>query len=437
MKVLVIGGGGREHAISWKISLSPLVSHVWVAPGNAGTALEPKISNLPIQATDLMQLLEFAKEQAIDLTIVGPEAPLADGIVNLFSKEGVPCFGPTQEASQLESSKAFCKDFMATHAIPTANYAKFTQEESALHYIKDHPYPLVIKADGLAQGKGVVIAETEIEAKQAIHAMLNEHAFGDASNRIVIEEFLEGEELSYIVMVDGNHVLPLASSQDHKRRDDGDKGPNTGGMGAYSPSPLLTKALEEKVLDQVIYPTVNSLRKNKTPYTGFLYAGLMINKHGEPKVLEFNCRLGDPETQPLLMRLKSDLTQLCLLALQGKLNEAKVEWDPRPALAVVLAAGGYPLSYKKGDIIKGLPSQNKENLAAKDVKVFHAGTTMCDDNIVTSGGRVLAATALGETLQEAHELAYKQVNTISWTNSFYRQDIGHKALKKSIAKHEQ
>ncbi|MDF1796623.1 MAG: phosphoribosylamine--glycine ligase [Coxiellaceae bacterium] len=427
MKALVVGGGGREHAIAWKLAQSPNVQQVYVAPGNAGTAHEDQISNLDISATDINALLNFAKHNDITLTIVGPEAPLALGIVDQFNAAKLACFGPSQAAAQLESSKAFCKQFMQQQNIPTAAYATFDNETAAVEYLQNQQYPQVIKADGLAAGKGVVIAEDKAQAEAAVHAMLTDKQFGDAGNHIVIEDFLRGEELSYMVMVDGKNILPLASSQDHKRRDDGDQGPNTGGMGAYSPSPLLDDALEAIILKQVIEPTVNAMQANGTPYTGFLYAGLMISPEGKPVVLEFNCRLGDPETQPILMRLQSDLAELCLAATNGSLDTANTQWDPRVALDVVLCAGGYPLNYNKGDTITGLAGINNDQ-----VKVFHAGTAEKDGNVVTSGGRVLAVCALADDISCAQQLAYQAAKKIDWSERFYRHDIGYRALQQKV-----
>ncbi|MDF1760157.1 MAG: phosphoribosylamine--glycine ligase [Coxiellaceae bacterium] len=427
MKVLVVGGGGREHAIAWKLAQSPNVRDVFVAPGNAGTAHEDGISNIDITATDIAALIDFAKKNHIELTVVGPEAPLALGIVDQFQAENLACFGPSQAAAQLESSKAFCKQFMQQQQIPTAAYATFDNEAAAVEYLQNQQYPQVIKADGLAAGKGVVIAEDKAAAEAAVHAMLTDKQFGEAGNHIVIEDFLQGEELSYMVMVDGNNILPLASSQDHKRRDDGDQGPNTGGMGAYSPSPLLDDALEATILKQVIEPTVNAMQANGTPYTGFLYAGLMISPEGKPVVLEFNCRLGDPETQPILMRLQSDLAELCLAAIDGALNKVSTQWDPRVALDVVLCAGGYPFSYNKGDTISGLDTIDNDQ-----VKVFHAGTAQKDGDVVTAGGRVLAVCALGEDIIKAQQSAYQAAEKINWSERFYRHDIGYRALQQKV-----
>ena len=422
MKVLIIGQGGREHALAWKCTQSPRVNHVWVAPGNAGTALEPSMTNLDIAPTDITQLTDFAQQHAIDLTIIGPEAPLAAGIVDAFQSHGLACFGPTQAACQLESSKQFCKDFLHKHDIPTAQYACFTQVEPALAYLENHPLPVVIKADGLAAGKGVVIAENLETAQHTIRDMLTNHSFGNAGSRIVIEEFLNGEELSFIVMANGFHAIPLASSQDHKRRDDHDLGPNTGGMGAYSPSPLLTSELEHTIMETIIQPTLNGMSSLGHPYTGFLYAGLMITPSGKPMVLEFNCRLGDPETQPILMRLQSDFPTLCQDILMGKNPSMVVEWDKRSALTVVMAADGYPHNPRKGDLIDSIP---KDSL---NTKVFHAGTEYTNQQITTQGGRVLGVTALGDSLALAHQQAYSITQKIQWPGCFYRTDIGHRAL---------
>ena len=426
MNVLIVGGGGREHALAWKIAQSSLVHKVFVAPGNAGTALEPGVENIPIEADDLIALRYFALEHGVTLTIVGPEAPLVEGIVDNFQAVGLKCFGPSQAAAQLEGSKAFCKDFLTRHGIPTAAYASFTDVADASAYISTMTAPIVVKADGLAAGKGVAIAQTQAEALTAVKDMLTGNAFGEAGNRVVIEEFLVGEEASFIVMADGTHALALATSQDHKARDDGDKGPNTGGMGAYSPAPVVTADIHDRVMREVIEPTLAGMSKDGMPYTGFLYAGLMIAKDGTPKVLEFNCRFGDPETQPILMRLQSDLVQLCLAAVDGKLDQVSAEWDPRPALGVVMAAGGYPGDYRKGDPIGGLPE-----LHSDDSKVFHAGTRHHDFHIVTSGGRVLCVCALGDTVADAQRKAYEVAKKIRWKGAFYRKDIGHKAIERS------
>jgi phosphoribosylamine--glycine ligase len=426
MKVLVVGGGGREHALAWKVAQSPQVEAVFVAPGNAGTAREPRLQNVSIAADDVDGLAGFARSEGIDLTIVGPEAPLVLGLVDTFRAAGLPCFGPTQSAAQLESSKTFCKDFMARHRIPTAAYRSFTEVEAATAYIREQGAPIVVKADGLAAGKGVIVAQTEAEAIEAVRDMLAGNAFGAAGHRVVIEEFLQGEEASFIVMADGVHALAMASSQDHKARDDGDTGPNTGGMGAYSPAPVVTDAVHRRAMEEVILPTLRGMAADGRPYTGFLYAGLMVGPDGAIKVLEFNCRFGDPETQPIMIRLKSDLPALCLMALEGRLDEAEIEWDPRPALGVVMAAGGYPFDYAKGDVIEGLPAAE-----SPDVKVFHAGTALCGSDVVTAGGRVLCVTAMGDTVADAQRRAYAMVDQINWNNAFYRRDIGHKAISRA------
>ncbi|WP_334325356.1 phosphoribosylamine--glycine ligase [Gilliamella apicola] len=432
MKVLVIGNGGREHALAWKIAQSPLVSKVFVAPGNAGTALESGLENINIKATDVSGLLNFAQQEQIDLTIVGPEAPLVIGVVDSFQKAGLKIFGPTKSASQLEGSKAFTKDFLARHNIPTAQYQNFTELEPALAYIREKGAPIVIKADGLAAGKGVIVAMTLEEAEAAVNDMLAGNAFGDAGHRVVIEEFLEGEEASFIVMVDGKNVEPMATSQDHKRVGDGDTGLNTGGMGAYSPAPVVTDEVFAKIMDQVIYPTVNGMAQEGNVYVGFLYAGLMIDKEGNPKVIEFNCRFGDPETQPIMMRLQSDLVKLCLAAVDGNLDTVKSKWDPRPALGVVMAAGGYPGDYNTQDEIIGLPTES-----SSDCKVFHAGTSFEKGQVFTKGGRVLCVTALGNTVLEAQQRAYQQVNNIRWHGCFYRHDIGYRAIEREKHNHKQ
>jgi len=424
MKVLVIGGGGREHALAWKAAQSTGVETVFVAPGNAGTALEPGIKNIAVAAEDIPALLDFARNEKIDLTIVGPEVPLVAGVVDAFAEAGLRCFGPTKGAAQLEGSKAFTKDFLARHNIPTAAYGNFTEIEPAITYIKQQGAPIVVKADGLAAGKGVILAQTEDEAIAAVRDMLAGNTFGDAGHRVVIEEFLSGEEASFIVMVDGEHILPMATSQDHKARDEGDRGPNTGGMGAYSPAPVVTKAIHDRIMQDVIEPTVKGMAAEGHPFTGFLYAGVMIDAEGTPKVLEYNVRFGDPETQPIMMRLKSDLVALCNAALDGRLHEMQVEWDPRTALGVVLAAGGYPNSYRKGDVITGLPAVSNES----DSKVFHAGTAEKDGQIVTSGGRVLCAVGLGETVSEAQKQAYALADQIHWDDVFCRRDIGYRAI---------
>lgn len=432
MKVLVIGNGGREHALAWKIAQSPLVSKVFVAPGNAGTALESGLENINIKATDVSGLLNFAQQEQIDLTIVGPEAPLVIGVVDSFQKAGLKIFGPTKSASQLEGSKAFTKDFLARHNIPTAEYQNFTEVEPALAYIHEKGAPIVIKADGLAAGKGVIVAMTLEEAEAAVKNMLAGNAFGDAGHRVVIEEFLEGEEASFIVMVDGKHVEPMATSQDHKRVGDGDTGLNTGGMGAYSPAPVVTDEVFANIMNQIIYPTVNGMAQEGNVYVGFLYAGLMIDKEGNPKVIEFNCRFGDPETQPIMMRLQSDLIKLCLAAVDGKLDTVKSKWDPRPALGIVMAAGGYPGDYNTQDEIIGLPTKS-----SLDCKVFHAGTSFEKGQVFTNGGRVLCVTALGNTVLDAQQRAYQQVNNIRWHGCFYRHDIGYRAIEREKLDHRQ
>ena len=422
MQVLIIGGGGREHALAWKAAQDSRVSRVYVAPGNAGTALADKLQNIEIAATDIAALLAFAQQERIELTIVGPEAPLVAGVVDAFQAAGLACFGPRQGAAQLEGSKAFSKDFLQRHQIPTAAYASFTQVAEAVEYIKAQGAPIVVKADGLAAGKGVILAQSEAEAIAAVEDMLGANKFGDAGHRVVIEEFLYGEEASFIVMVDGEHILPLASSQDHKARDDGDTGPNTGGMGAYSPAPVVTPEIHTRIMQQVIEPTVRGMAAEGHPYTGFLYAGVMITEEGVPKVLEFNCRFGDPETQPILMRLTSSLVELCEAAVAGRLDQVSATWDPRAALGVVMAAGGYPASYNKGDAISGLDTRTA------GVEVFHAGTQLHDEQVVTAGGRVLCVTALGESVAEAQQRAYIQVKQIQWPHVYYRNDIGHRAV---------
>ncbi len=428
MKVLVVGGGGREHALAWKIAQSGRVNEVLVAPGNAGTALEPKMRNLPIAAEEVDALAAYAQEQGIELTVVGPEAPLSRGIVDKFRAAGLKCFGPTQQAAQLESSKAFAKDFLARHQISTAAYANFTEIEPAIAYIRQQGAPIVVKADGLAAGKGVILAQTEDEAIAAVKDMLSGNAFGSAGSRVVIEEFLIGEEASFIVMVDGEHVLAMASSQDHKARDDGDKGPNTGGMGAYSPAPVVTPAMHERIMQEVIYPTVRGMAADGIPYTGFLYAGVMITADGTPKVLEFNCRFGDPETQPIMVRLQSDFVDLLEAALQERLDTVSAQWDTRASLGVVLAAGGYPDAYNKGDVISGL-----DTAAQLEGKVFHAGTAEKDGQVITNGGRVLCAVGLGNSVTEAQANAYQLVKAIDWNKVYYRNDIGHRAIAREQA----
>ncbi|MEP7704759.1 phosphoribosylamine--glycine ligase [Paraglaciecola sp. 25GB23A] len=422
MNVLIIGGGGREHALGWKVAQSDKVKHVFIAPGNAGTALEAGLSNVNIAVEDIQGLVEFAQQKHIELTIVGPEVPLVLGVVDAFQAAGLAIFGPTQAAAQLEGSKAFTKDFLARHAIPSADYQNFTEVEPALAYVRGKGAPIVIKADGLAAGKGVIVAMTLAEAEDAIRDMLAGNAFGEAGSRVVIEEFLDGEEASFIVMVDGKNVLAFATSQDHKRVGNGDSGPNTGGMGAYSPAPVVSPEIHQRVMEQVIYPTVKGMAAEGNTYVGFLYAGLMIMADGTPKVIEYNCRFGDPETQPIMMRLQSDLVVLIEHALAGSLDKATAEFDPRPAVGVVLAAGGYPGSYAKGDIISGL------SLGNSDAKVFHAGTKDIDGQVTTNGGRVLCATALGNSVTEAQRNAYELVKHISWNGMFYRDDIAYRAI---------
>jgi len=424
MKVLIVGSGGREHALAWKAKQSPKVSHVFVAPGNAGIALEPGIENVAIQVDDIEGLLSFAKVRDIALTIIGPEIPLVKGIVDAFTTDGLACFGPTALAAQLEGSKSFCKDFMARHGIPTAEYETFTDTDQAITYIQRKGAPIVVKADGLAAGKGVIVAHTEEQAIDAVKDMLSGNSFGEAGHRVVIEDFLDGEEASFIVIADGQHALPMATSQDHKARDNGDQGPNTGGMGAYSPAPIVTPQIHQRVMDEVINPTLNGMREDGLPYTGFLYAGLMIGKDDSIKVLEYNCRFGDPETQPIMMRLKSDLVELCQAALNQSLDIISTEWDERPALGVVLAAGGYPDKYAKGNVITGLPAA-----ASDDTKVFHAGTQAKNGQIVTAGGRVLCACALGNDIADAQTKAYQVCAKIDWQDVYYRTDIGFKAIK--------
>ena len=423
MNILVIGGGGREHALAWKAAQSEQVETVFVAPGNAGTARENKIENVDINAEDIAALKQFALQNDIALTIVGPEAPLVNGVVNDFQAAGLKIFGPSRNAAQLEGSKAFTKDFLARHDIPTAAYGNFVNEEDAIDYVKQQGTPIVIKADGLAAGKGVILAQTEDEAIAAIKDMLSGNRFGDAGARVVIEEFLHGEEASFICMIDGKNILPMATSQDHKARDEGDKGPNTGGMGAYSPAPLVTDAIHQRVIDEVIRPTVDGMAKEGNAFSGFLYAGLMI-ENGNPKVLEYNVRFGDPETQPIMMRLQSDLVELCLAATEGKLDEHTILWDSQYALGVVLAAGGYPDSYNKGDVIHGLTG-----LDSHKTKVFHAGTALKDDEVITNGGRVLCVCGMGNTVAEAQKVAYETVEKISWDKMVYRKDIGFKAIQ--------
>ena len=427
MKILIVGGGGREHALAWKSAQSPRVLQVYVAPGNAGTSHEPKVSNLEIAADDTEALLEFASRERIDLTIIGPEAPLVAGIVDRFRAAGLSCFGPSRAAAQLEGSKSFSKDFLKRHNIPTASYATFTVANFDPGYVKAQRLPLVVKADGLAAGKGVVICPTHDAAIAAAEGMLRGD-FGEAGKTIVIEEFLSGEEVSFIVVASGEQVIPLATSQDHKRRDDGDVGPNTGGMGAYSPAPLVTRSLHKRIMREVIEPALRGLRSDGMPYLGFLYAGLMIAPDGTPNVLEFNCRFGDPETQPILMRLQSDLVELCEAAIGSRLDQIEVRWDPRAALGVVMAAGGYPETYRKGDAIHGL-----ERAATLPGKVFHAGTRREGSEVVTAGGRVLCAVGLGDSIADAQRRAYHLVHAIHWNLVQYRLDIGHRASARERA----
>ena len=421
MKVLVIGSGGREHALAWQCAQFEEVKQVFVAPGNAGTALEKKISNIDIDSEDIPKLISFAKEELIDITIVGPEAPLVLGVVDEFKDQGLAIFGPSKQAAQLEGSKVFCKDFLERNKIPTAYYKSFTETKPAINYVKEKGVPIVIKADGLAAGKGVIIANSFKEATDAINDMLEGNRFGDAGSRVVIEEYLEGEEASFIVMVDGNNILPMATSQDHKARDNGDKGPNTGGMGAYSPAPVVSDLVYTNTMEKVIRPTVDAMKNEGMPYTGFLYAGLMIDLNGNVKVLEYNCRFGDPETQPIMMRLQSNLAKLCLMGANGSLDKVVANWDRRSSLGVVMAADGYPYSYQKGDEIS-LPASSSTS------KVFHAGTMLDNYQILSNGGRVLCATALGKNLKDAQDKAYELVKKVKWDGSYFRTDIGFKGL---------
>jgi phosphoribosylamine--glycine ligase len=423
MNVLIIGSGGREHALAWKIAQSARVSTVYVAPGNAGTATEPGIENVDLDIMDFTGQADFAEQNGVGLTIVGPEGPLVEGIVDYFESRDLRCFGPRKGAAQLEGSKAFTKDFLARHKIPTGSYGNFTEVEPALAYLRKHGAPIVVKADGLAAGKGVIVAETLAQAEEAVTDMLSGNAFGQAGCRVVIEEFLAGEEASFIVMVDGENVLPMASSQDHKRIGEGDTGPNTGGMGAYSPAPVVDQAVHDRVMADVILPTVRGMASEGNPYTGFLYAGLMISPNGETKVIEYNCRFGDPETQPIMVRLQSDLCVLCDAALDGALDTAAAQWDERYAIGVVLAAGGYPARYGKGMIIHGLDAPQADN-----IKVFHAGTALSDDQLVTSGGRVLCVTALAATIADAQRDCYEAADKISWEGITLRRDIGWRAI---------
>ena len=422
MKLLVVGSGGREHALAWKLTHSPRVQKVYVAPGNGGTATEPGLENVPL--TDIRSLAAFAEREGVYLTVVGPEAPLAAGIVDEFRSRGLKIFGPTQAAAQLEASKDFAKQFMVRHSIPTARYATFTDPVLAKQYIDAQGAPIVVKADGLAAGKGVVVATSVEEAKAAVDMMLGGKAFGEAGARVVIEECLEGEEASFIVMCDGAHVLALATSQDHKRLKDGDQGPNTGGMGAYSPAPVVTPKVHARVMREIILPTMAGMAKDGLPYTGFLYAGLMIDKAGNAKTLEFNCRMGDPETQPIILRLKSDLLELVEHAIAGTLDKVEAEWDRRCALGIVMAAGGYPEDPKKGDAIEGLPKSTDET------HVFHAGTRLEDKAVTTNGGRVLCVTALGDSVKMAQKRAYEALEPIRFSGMQFRRDIGHRAIRK-------
>ena len=423
MKILIVGGGGREHALSWKCAQSPLAEEVFVAPGNAGTGQEDQVTNVAISAEDTERLLAFALDSSIDLTIVGPEVPLVSGIVDRFSEHGLACFGPTAAAARLEGSKSFAKEFMHRNNIDSARFETFDSAKEAQQYIRSVGVPIVVKADGLAAGKGVTVAFDQETALAAVSECLDENRFGSAGARVIIEDYLQGEEVSFICMVDGKNVLPLASSQDHKARDDGDRGPNTGGMGAYSPAPVITESIHDRIMDEVINPTVSGLIAEGMPYSGFLYAGLMITETNEIKVLEYNCRFGDPETQPVLMRMNSDLVTLCVEALAVKLDQSKIEWDPRVALGVVMTSGGYPDAYEKGRVIEGLP------LADSDiVKTFHAGTRLSEGDVVTDGGRVLCVTALGESASDAQQSAYEAVSGIHWDDVYYRTDIGYKAI---------
>lgn len=426
MNVLVVGSGGREHALAWKAAQSSSVEKVYVAPGNAGTAMEAGVENLDIDPANHQALIDFARKNQVELTIVGPEAPLVAGMVDDFEAAGLRCFGPGARAAQLEGSKAFTKDFLLRHQIPTAYYQTFTEVEPALAYIEMQGAPIVVKADGLAAGKGVIVAETVEQAQQAVRDMLSGNAFGEAGCRVVIEEFLEGEEASFILVADGTNVVPMATSQDHKRIGEGDTGPNTGGMGAYSPAPVVTDKVHRRIMDKVIMPTIRGMAAEDMPYRGFLYAGLMITPQGEPKVIEYNCRFGDPETQPILMRLQSDLVELCLAAIDGNLQDISLQWDPRPAVGVVLAAGGYPGDYATGTPIAGL----NQLAQSADEKLFHAGTKLEGDRVVTSGGRVMCATALGETVSQAQQNAYALASRIDWPGCTYRKDIGWRAIER-------
>lgn len=424
MKILVIGNGGREHALAWKLKQSAGVNEVLVAPGNAGTAKEPGLRNVDVAADDYAGLLALAQREAVDFTLVGPELPLVAGLVDDFAAAGLACFGPSKAAAQLEGSKAFSKDFLRRHNIPTAAHETFTDIQAATDYIRAQGAPIVIKADGLAAGKGVVVAADEAEALAAVNDMLAGNAFGEAGHKVVIEEFLQGEEASFICLCDGTHAIPFASSQDHKARDDGDKGPNTGGMGAYSPAPVVTPEVHKTVMIEVIEPTLAGMAQDGMPYVGFLYAGLMIDSNGKAKVIEFNCRFGDPEAQPVMMRLQSDLLQACQAAVDGKLADVQLHFDSRVALGVVMAAGGYPKQYDRGDAITGLDKE------LADTKVFHAGTQTEDDNVITNGGRVLCVVGLGDDVALAQARAYERVDLIGWRNRYFRKDIGHRAIER-------
>lgn len=428
MKVLIVGGGGREHALAWKCAQAQGVERVFVAPGNGGTATEPGLSNVPIDAMDFDALTGFARDEGIGLTLIGPEDPLVAGITDRFRQQGLPCFGPSRAAARIEGSKVFTKDFLERHAIPTAAYATFEDADEAVAYVRERGAPIVVKPDGLTAGKGVVVARTLDEAEESVRALLSGESFGRAGNRVVVEEFLDGEEASFIVITDGENIVPFASSQDHKARDEGDVGPNTGGMGAYSPAPVVSEAVYDRIMAEVMEPTVRGMTQEGSPYRGFLYAGLMIMPDGTPRVIEFNCRFGDPEAQPVLLRLRSDLVQLCMRALEdGGLEGVRLDWDPRVAVGVVMASGGYPLSYRKGDPIDGLAAVASD----ERVKVFHAGTRLDDGKVLTDGGRVLCVTALGEDVLEARDAAYASVDRIHWRDVYFRRDIAHRALARA------
>ena len=426
MKVLIVGGGGREHALAWKVSQSKLVSKIYVAPGNGGTQIEKGITNIAIKAEDIRSLAEFAIDNEVDLTIVGPEVPLVKGITDKFTSLGLKCFGPTKKAAQLEGSKLFMKDFLTKYQIPTASYESFDDLKKAMNYLSSSSCPIVIKANGLAAGKGVTVARTHEEAENALRDCLGGKTFGEAGSKVLIEEFLEGEEVSFIVLTDGENILPLSSSQDHKTRDNKDEGPNTGGMGAYSPAPIVTSEIHQKIMSQVIEPTISGLKSEGIKYCGFLYAGIIIDKEQNIKVLEFNCRFGDPETQPVLMRMKSDLVELCLQACDGKLQNQDLDWNPQVALGVVMAAGGYPESYRKGDKISLIPQETET------LKVFHAGTELKNSMLTTNGGRILCVTALGENTTQAQLKAYNCVKQITWQDCYYRTDIGYRAIEREL-----